>query len=173
MSQAATLGPTIADSIVVVSDAGPLICLARLDLLGVLPRLFSEVQVPAEVIRECLARPGNDDTVRIEAALQAGWLLACQAPRIALKGLEAGECAAIARAAQLGAVLLVDERAARAIAAGMGLRVTGTVGLLIRARKRGLVGPLKPLIEMLRAGGQRLAQPLVELALREVGEDAS
>lgn len=163
--------PAAAAGAVVVSDAGPLISLARLDLLGVLSGLFSQVQVPAEVIEECQARPGNADTLRIAQALATGTLQACTAPPLVLPGLEAGECAAISRALQIGAALLVDERAARARAASLGLRVTGTLGVLVRARRLGLVGPLSPLIQALRASGQRLSQPVVDQALREVGED--
>lgn len=59
---------------VVVSDAGPLIALGRLDLLHVLGVLFTQVQVPEVVIAECLARPGNPDTRRIRSALDSGLL---------------------------------------------------------------------------------------------------
>jgi hypothetical protein len=62
---------------VVVSDAGPLISLGRLDLLTLLPELFASVQVPEQVLRECAARPSNEDAARIAAAIQNGWLLAC------------------------------------------------------------------------------------------------
>ena len=41
---------------IVVSDAGPLISLGRLDLLSLLPALFSKVQVPQQVLAECLVR---------------------------------------------------------------------------------------------------------------------
>ena len=142
----------------VVSDAGPLIALGRLDLLHVLGLLFTQVQVPEVVIAECLARPGNPDTARIQAALDSGLLQSCAPPPVLLAGLEAGESAAITRALQIGAALLMDERAGRAHAEQLGLAVTGTLGVLVRARRRGLIGPLGPLVTRLRASGQR-AQP--------------
>ena len=157
---------------VVVSDAGPLISLARLDLVTVLQSLFEEVQVPDDVIVECMARPGNADTVRISDALKQGLLRPCTPRVLKLLGLEIGECAAISRALEIGAALLVDERAARAQAAAMGLAVTGTLGVLVRARRRGLVGPLAPLIGALRASGQRLSHQVVAQALADVGEVA-
>ena len=46
---------------VVVSDAGPLIALGRLNLLHLLPALFAQVQVPSAVLTECMARPQNAD----------------------------------------------------------------------------------------------------------------
>ena len=47
---------------VVVSDAGPLISLGRLDLLALLPEVFAQVQVPTAVLDECMARPDNQST---------------------------------------------------------------------------------------------------------------
>ena len=71
------LSASRADAGVVVSDAGPLISLGRLDLLHLLPKLFAQVQVPNAVLEECMARPDNADAQRIRAALDQRWLLAC------------------------------------------------------------------------------------------------
>lgn len=155
---------------VVVSDAGPLISLGRLDLLPLLGELFAEVQVPDIVVGECLARPDNVDAQRIRQALRAGLLLSCPAPTTPLPGLQPGESAAITRALEIGAALLMDERAGRAHAIALGLAVTGTVGVLVRARRHGLIGPLAPLLSALRASGQRLSDALVRHALSGVGE---
>lgn len=155
---------------VVVSDAGPLIALGRLDLLGVLGALFSEIQVPEVVVAECMARPGNADAHRIRQAMDSGLLLICAPPPVLLPGLEAGESAAIARAMNIGAALLMDERAGRQHALALGLAVTGTLGVLVRARRRGLVGPLAPLVATLRASGQRLSHAAVAHALVTLGD---
>jgi uncharacterized protein len=155
---------------VVVSDAGPLIALGRLDLLQVLGVLFTQVQVPDVVVAECMARPGNPDTHRIRSALDSWLLQSCTLPPVLLAGLEAGESAAITRALQIGAALLMDERAGRAHAEQRGLAVTGTLGVLIRARRRGLIGPLAPLVASLRASGQRLSHAAVAQALASLGE---
>jgi len=155
---------------IVVSDAGPLISLGRLDQLPLLGALFAEVQVPDIVIDECLARPDMPDAQRIWQALASGLLLRCPAPSMQLPGLQPGESAAIGRALEIGAALLMDERAGRSRALALGLEVTGTVGVLVRARRRGLVGPLTPLLAALRASGQRLSDALVRQALADVGE---
>lgn len=52
----------------------------------------------------------------------------------------------------------------------LGLVVTGTLGVLVRARRRGLTGALAPLITILRASGQRLSHQVVAQALADVGE---
>lgn len=159
-----------APATIVVSDAGPLIALGRLDLIALLSALFAEVQVPEAVIRECLARPDNPDALRIRQALDQGRLVACPNPLQTLAGLDAGESAAIVHAKTIGAAVLLDERAGRQRAQAMGLMVIGTLAVLVRARQRGLIGPIAPLIATLRASGQRLSQPVVLRALAAVGE---
>ena len=164
---------TPAPAVIVVSDAGPLISLGRLDLIGLLGALFAKVLVPEAVIRECLARSSNPDALRIRQALAQGHLVACPTPLQTLAGLDAGESAAIVHAQAIGAAVLLDKRAGRQRALAMGLMVTGTLGVLVRARQRNLVGPIAPLIAELRASGQRLSQPVVLHALAVVGEAAT
>lgn len=155
---------------VVVSDAGPLIALGRLDLLHLLPQLFSEVQVPRVVLAECLARPAQPDAQRIHAAVQSGRLQLCDATPQPIDGLDAGECAAIARALEIGAGLLVDDLAARRHAQAVQLAVIGTLGILVLAKRRGLLSVVRPCIDQLRAGGQRLSHTAVAEALAAAGE---
>lgn len=157
---------------VVVSDSGPLIALGRLDLLALLPALFAQVQVPQQVLVECLARPADADAdaVRIQAAVAQGWLTPCTATPIAQPGLDLGERAAIARALEIGAGLLADDLAARQHAAALGLLVIGTLGVLVLAKRAGRLAAVKPLIERLRASGQRLSQAAVADALTAAQE---
>ena len=157
---------------VVVSDSGPLIALGRLDLLSLLPVLFTQVQVPQEVLDECLARPDNADATRICSALSLSWLTRCDATPIVKDGLDLGERAAIARALEIGAGLLADDRAARQHAEVLGLVVVGTLGVLVRAKRSGHVGAIRPLVEQLRASGQRLSNAAVAQALVAAHEAA-
>jgi predicted nucleic acid-binding protein len=155
---------------IVVSDAGPLISLGRLDLLALLPAQFAQVQVPQAVLDECLARPTLPDAVRIREAVHSGSLLVCDAVPVAANELDFGERAAIGRALEIGAGLLADDRAARAWAEAHGLDVIGTLGVLVRARNRGLIPVLSPLLDQLRASGQRLSHGAIAAALAAVGE---
>lgn len=155
---------------VVVCDAGPLIALGRLDQLALLNRLFKHVQVPDAVIKECLARPGNADAQRIQSALKNGWLHACSASDVDLPGLDLGERAAISRALTINATLLADDQAARQQARALGLAVMGTLGVLVLGKRAGLVEAVGPMIESLRASGQRLGHEAVQQVLRAAGE---
>lgn len=155
---------------VVVSDAGPLICLGRLDLLRLLPAVFAEVQVPDRVLLECTSRWQSADAARIRKAVSIGWLTAC-APQQMIEGtLGRGERAAIARALAIGAGLLTDDQEARAYAEALQLQVVGTSGVLIRSKYAGLVPSVAPLIDQLRASGQRFGRTVVAQALSAAGE---
>ena len=123
-------------------------------MLALLPALFAQVQVPQEVLIECLARPANADAVRIQAAVAQGWLTPCTATPIAQPGLDLGERAAIARALEIGA----------------GLMVIGTLGVLVLEKRAGRLAAVKPLIERLRASGQRLSQAAMADALTAAQE---
>jgi len=83
-----------------------------------------------------------------------------------------GECAAIARALQIGAGLLADDQAARQCASELGIQVVGTLGVLILAKRAGHLDAIRPLVERLRAGGQRLSHAAVSQALGAAGEAA-
>ena len=155
---------------VVVSDAGPLICLGRLDLLGLLPALFAEVQVPDQVILECTSRWQSPDAARITAAVVQGWLTPCTPLQMMEGPLGRGERAAIARALAIGASLLTDDQEARELAETLQLTVVGTLGILIRSKQAGLLPAVAPLIQRLRIGGQRFGHAVVLQVLSAAGE---
>lgn len=157
---------------VVIADAGPLIALGRLDRLDLLPRLFTEVQVTATVVMECLARPGLPDAVRIAAALDAGHLCKCPDPDLdAEVRLDPGESSAIARALEIGAGLVMDDRAGVAHARAQGLRVIGTLGILVLAKQKSLIPQVRPLLERLRDDGHYLGDAAILTALALAGEE--
>jgi predicted nucleic acid-binding protein len=150
---------------VVVADAGPLIALGRVDRIDLLAVVFQQTQVPQAVLAECLVQSQRPDARRIEAALSNGWLLPCEAIAIDAPGLGLGERAAIGRAQAIGAALLADDQAARACAVRLGLVTVGTLGVLVKAHRLGLVPELRALIEQLRGSGYWLGDATIEQAL--------
>ncbi len=85
--------------------------------------------------------------------------------------LDHGEAAAIALAELLHAeTLLIDERKGRDIARRRGLRIQGTLGLLVVARRAGVFGSLREILDELAREGFRVSAHLVTEALRQVGE---
>lgn len=150
----------------VVADTSPLNYLAQAGCVDVLPRLFSCVLIPPAVHRELL-HPNTPAAARALAQNLPPWLevrpvTAPPAPLL----LGAGEWEAIALAAELASPLLADDAAARQHAQAGGLKVTGTVGVLLRAAELGLIG-LPAVARRLRATNFAASKAL--WALLEVG----
>lgn len=152
---------------VVVSDTGPLHYLALIELIDVLPRLFTTVAVP-ESVRMEMDRPETPAPVRGWIANRPTWLdvrPAHGADNPSLRSLHQGERDAIALAVELRAdLLLIDERAGIAAARSLGLHVTGTLGLLAVASDCGLVD-LTAAFMRLKSTNFRYRQELIDALL--------
>jgi predicted nucleic acid-binding protein len=161
----------------VLSDASPLIGLAIVGGLDWLRPLFGVVWVPPTVLGEVLPGVGARGEKEIHAALGQGglqrWTEPIPAPRRPLPDLDAGETerlhVALANGAQQTLVLM-DERAGRAVAAENGVRVAGTAALIGLARRRGLIDAAKPRFAQLHATDFRIGAAVIQQVLREVGE---
>ena len=81
-----------------------------------------------------------------------------------------GEQQAIGLAHSLPALLLMDERLGRTAARRLGVRVAGTVGVVLRAKEMGLIPEVIPLLKELRARGYWLSDGLLDAAMRLAGE---
>lgn len=163
----------------VVSDSSPLIYLTRLGRLPLLRECFDRSFVPLAVWDEVAVRGwGLPESVALREAVAEGWI---QVRRPGGNAADLGKAAeslgradaeAVLLARELGALLLTDDAEVREAAASVALRVTGTVGLLLRAKRERKIGQLKPLLELLRARTNfRMSDTLYQTVLREAGED--
>jgi predicted nucleic acid-binding protein len=158
----------------VLTDASPLIGLVRVDGLPWLRALFGEVFMPVEVRDELLARNGFADALAIAAAIDAGWLKLCDpAPDLpALPDLDEGEAASIRIALSCGdrVLLLMDERAGRAVAVEHGLMVAGTAAVVGMAKSRGLIASARAVFSRLHASDFRISAEVIKTVMGRVGE---
>lgn len=128
----------------IIADTGPINYLVLIGNIDLLPVLFEKVILPSAVQAE-LASSKAPPFVRDWIAHRPDWVEVREAPLsqaedVSLKGIDAGEKAAIQLAASLGAdLLLMDDRKGVIAARGKGLRVTGTLGVLDLAAHRGLL----------------------------------
>ena len=158
-----------------VADSGPLIALARLDLLDLPTLYFESVFLAPAVWDEVTRSPKAEETARLHAALRFGSFRISEdsvdVPDTLIQtGLDIGERDSLALALSLSATVLVDERRGRRAAHDLGLSVLGTLGLLVRARQDGIVPSLRVQIDALRTTGYYLSPELVASVLAEVGE---
>jgi predicted nucleic acid-binding protein len=127
---------------VVVADTSPLFYLLSIGNIDLLPQLFGTVFVPGAVHKE-LCHPAASTVVRDWANHPPGWLKITAVDIVddsAFVPLDAGERAAITLALFLSAdLILIDERKGTNVALGKGFEVTGTLGVLGLAARRGLV----------------------------------
>ena len=157
-----------------VVNASPLICLAKAGSLELLTRLSAEVVVPEAVVSEVLAG-GPGDPARL--ALEAGWgrrLVASHVPHQVLEwGLGAGESSVIAAALEIeDATAVLDDREARVCARLVGLPVVGSLGVVLRCVRAGIVPAAVPILRALRDSGIHLDDRTIRAALlRTTGED--
>lgn len=158
----------------VLSDASPLIALSRVQGIDWLQRLFGAVRIPPEVWAEVL--PGHDfpGETALEDAVASGWLRVTEpVPRTPeLPDLDEGEAACIrfALAHEGPVLLLMDERAGRAVASEYGLRVAGTAAIIGMAKQRGLVPSARDIFAKLHAAEFRIAPHVITTVLNRVGE---
>jgi len=158
----------------VLSDASPLIGLGYVDGLHWLQQLFGAVWIPQEVNAELINGQGFAGEAALLQAQSDGWLrLAGPTPSTPmLPDLDEGETACIrtALADEQPALLLMDERAGRAVAMAKGLKVAGTAAVIGMAKQRGLIALAKPVFERLHRSDFRISAEVIAVVLRRVGE---
>ena len=168
---------------IVVADAGPLIALARVNQLPLLPALFGEIVVTEAVEAELLSGVFAE-TAHLKAALSASWwnrqpMLAALTERSAQIAsthlIGAGESSAIALAehhnqSATPALVLLDDARGRRAAQRLQIAMIGTTGVLLLAKRVQLVSAVAPLLEALKSSGYFLSERLVKAALYQAGE---
>ena len=148
----------------VVSDASPLIAFHQIGRLGLFGTIFGTVLIPPAVAREALSveRP----SWIVERALTKPLVLA-----VTRVGLGPGESEAISLALELNADrVIIDELAGRSLAQRLGLPLIGTLGILLAAKRRGLIPAIREPVDTLRRTGFRVSNDLYEDMLHRAGE---
>ena len=142
----------------VIADTSPLIVLERIERLELLHKIYEEVHCTPTVIEE-FGSPLPTWIVRTEPVVD-------DTLKVLESNLDLGEASAIALSLQLpNSLLLIDEAKGRKIALQMGLSITGTMGLLIKACQRQLTPSMETLIEELESAQFRLAPKLKQQAI--------
>jgi uncharacterized protein len=157
----------------VVVNTTPIIALSLIDRLELLHQLYVDVLIPPAVRAEVLSGGiGRAGTVELQ---QAKWLreIQLQNPRSAdlLVDLDRGEAEVLILALEQNAELVIlDERLARRHAHRLGLSLTGTLGVLLRAKQQELLPSIREMIEELRRNDIWLSDSVIAEVLRLANE---
>lgn len=151
----------------VVSNTTPIISLLKIGRLEILKDLYKEIYIPQEVFSEIEAGKHKKNYLNLS---EFEWIKIEQIQdrkSIAyFLDLDKGEAEAIILATEIEAdLILLDEALGRFHAKNTGLKVTGTIGVLIKAKKKGLISEVKPLIFELREQGIWLSDGLIDRIL--------
>ncbi len=157
---------------IVVSDSSPLISLAILKKLDLLDQLFDDIYVPNSVYDEItLQTKPHFKELQTFAANRIKRVQNQLAVQFLQKELDIGEAEAIVLAKELNiSDVLIDEYKGRKIASANGLSPIGTIGVLIQAKRSGLIKAIKPELDKLVANHRRISQDLYDKALELANE---
>jgi len=156
-----------------VVNASPLIFMANGQCFDLLRIAANTIVMPAAVANEIQRRGPEDLTFR--AVRRATWLVAVDDPPVPSLiqswDLGPGESAVLAWAhANPGTEAIVDDLAARRCAATLGIPVRGTLGLVLLAKRRGIIAQARPVLEKMVHSGMYLSDRLLKEVLAIVGE---
>ena len=154
---------------ITVSDTSPIILLGKAGHLRLLEKLFRKIIIPPAVDTEWL-RPGDYNTPK--------WIsvekLSPEAQHVAESlhnKIDKGEAEAIALSLALKAEwVLLDDLKARKQAQSMSLTVVGTVGILVSAKRKGMIHALRPILDALKRHRFYLSDDLLQKSLLLAGE---
>lgn len=156
-----------------ISNTSPLVYLYRIDVVDWLPQLFDDVWIPKAVSEELVKGLGLGHDVPNPNAYR--WLKIVD-PRATPSewlslDLGPGEVAAMALALENPSrVVLLDDRLARRTSQAAGLKVWGTLKVLLEAKNQGLTEAIEPFVRLLTGTGMWISDDIRQRILALAGE---
>jgi predicted nucleic acid-binding protein len=157
---------------VIVSNATPIIAFSRINRLDLFQQVTGAIVIPQEVEKELYGHRRTD----VPALNRSNWIkvrkVKSQADvELLLPSLDQGEAEVIVLSKELGAgLIIIDELTARKVAIMMGLPVIGAAGLLMHAKRTGLIKEVKPLLDDMILKGIRYKESFYREVLKSIGE---
>jgi uncharacterized protein len=155
----------------VVANTTPIISLASIGHLELLAKLFETVVIAEAVYREIKAKPGYGydqvDCGFIEVQSIQGLLY----KDLMLNQLDSGEAETIILAKEIGAdFVIIDENLGYRFANAVGLTAIRTLSILLKAKEKGYIAAVKPLLDEMIEKGRWYSRPVYRSLLERAGE---
>ncbi len=158
---------------VVISNTSPIFYLHRLRLLDLLQELYQKIIIPKAVVAELeIGRRQGEDVPEIDNYewIETRAIRSSQVLRLSTD-FGSGEAEVLALALEeLDSLVIIDEKLARKIARLRGLRVTGTAGVLLKAKQEGHIRAVKPFLDRLQEIHFHLSDNVRDLILSKAEE---
>lgn len=158
----------------VVVNSTPLIVLCGIGKLDILREMYHEIMIPEAVYREvtekedsaCRQIQSADSWIHIEEIQDHSEKKMYKAK------LHEGEVEVMILCQEKKADLaIIDDNAAKKTAKYLGINVTGTLGVLLKAKQKGIVKEIRPLISELKANGFYISSEIEKTVLECAGEE--
>ena len=159
----------------VIVNTTPLIALCHVGQLDILKKIYGEILIPQAVYRELSEKKDSVCKKQVDDSLN--WIhvenIKDQMAKSMFKTqLHDGEVEVMILAKEKNAdLVIIDDANAKKHAKYLKLSVTGTLGVLIRAKKQGYISELKPIIQEMVEKNIFISEKLMKLCLEQVGEE--
>lgn len=147
----------------VISDASPLIALADINELELLRKLYRQVSI-TDIVR-------SEIHAELPTWIEVSTAYDQKQFQVLNLELDSGEASAIALALENpGSKIILDENKGRSVAKRLGLKVTGTMGIIIKAKEQGLIKSGKEILVKLDEHGFWLSEQLKKQIISRLKE---
>ncbi len=158
----------------VIVNSTPLIILSNINQLDLLKKLYSEIYIPAAVFNEVTEKT---DSACQQMKSHSDWIHVCKITdesqkRMYQAKLHAGEVEVMILAQEnpKADLVILDDNAAKKTAKFLGLNVTGSLGVILKAKKMDILKEVTPLMNQLISNGFYITKEIYDLVKSETGE---
>ncbi|MBE0426963.1 MAG: DUF3368 domain-containing protein [Nitrospirae bacterium] len=152
----------------IVVNASPIICLLKNHLLYLLPELFLEIVIPDKVYEEITIKSGFDLS-SLQHLKKASDIIVPQ--NVTAWDIGDGESSVLAFAQKNpDCWAVIDDREARRCAASLGCHYMGTIGIILLAKKRGIIKSVRDSITKLQSAGLWLSKSFITEVCKQARE---
>lgn len=152
----------------VISNSTPLIILSKIGELEILKKLYGEIIIPRAVFEEV--------TIKSDAIKNLSWIKILEVQdktdrKIYQAKLHDGEVEVMMLAKEISAdLLIIDDNAAKKFAKFLGFKVTGTLGILVKAKAEKIISEVSPILDKMLAEKFYISKKIKNLILKTAGE---
>jgi predicted nucleic acid-binding protein len=149
---------------IIIADTTCFIILSKINELQLLKDLYGTIYTTVDIASEFNSPLPEWVIIRHIADDQKKQILELQ--------IDKGEASAIALALEIPkSVVVLDDLKARILAEKLGINITGTIGIIVKAKLRGVIPSIVPLLTKIKETNFRLSTAIITYALKEAGED--
>lgn len=157
----------------VIVNSTPLIVLCKIGKLDILKKLYGEIVIPQAVFSEVTAKKDSAcRQIREKEWIHVEQITDQSDKKMYRAKLHDGEVEVMILAQEMpkADLVIIDDNAAKKTAKYLGLTVTGTIGILLRAKEAGIIENVSPVILEMKQRGFYISAELEEIVLKKADE---